>query len=539
MPTRPDRVLLVDDQPANIHVLAEALGDAYEVQFATSGEKALELAAGADLILLDVVMPDLDGFEVCRRLKANAATAAIPILFVTALGDVDDEERGFDAGGVDYIAKPINPAIVRARVRTHLALKKQKDLIEEVDRMSRHDLKTPLNSVISFASLIADDRSVPVSARDMASMIEHSGYRILEMVNRSLDLFRMEQGSYTIRAARIDVADIAKRAASELETKYVSCEVRGRGFARGEELLTYSMLANLIKNAVEASPVGGTVRIVVEDGEQISIRVTNSGAVPAELREHFFDKYTTANKRGGTGLGTYSARLMAETQGGCIALDPGDDTTTVVVMLPAYRERAFLIADDDEWTRAAMRKMLDQPGAIIDEAEDGAAAIEKCAQRAYDYVFIDLEMPVVSGLDALPKLHASNVVALSSHDDAATRERALAAGARIYLTKPATKQTLLETIGDVVRVDADIAELVPQFLEGKREEIERLNVSSSESIVKTSHRLKGSFRLYGFNEAARLCGEIEQRAAAGRMDEVPAMVGELAAHLERMRVEYA
>lgn len=539
MSNRPDRVLLVDDQPANVRVLAEALGDAYELQFATSGEKALELAPGVDLIVLDVVMPDLDGFEVCRRLKANAATAAIPVIFVTALGDVDDETRGFDAGGVDYIAKPISPPTVRARVRTHLALKKQKDLIEEVDRMSRHDLKTPLNSVISFASLIAEDRAVPVAARDMAAMIERAGYRILEMVNRSLDLFRMEQGSYTIQAKPIDVAEIASRAAAELETKYVTCELHGHAIARGEELLTYSMLANLIKNAVEASPVGGTVRIAIESGEDVTIRIRNSGIVPVELREKFFDKYTTAGKTGGTGLGTYSARLMAETQGGRIALEATDDATTVVVRLPVHRERAFLIADDDEWTRTAMRRMLEPSGATIDEAENGEAAVRRCAERAYDYVFIDLEMPVMSGMEALPKLHASNVVALSSHDDAETRSRALAAGARIYLTKPATKQSILEAIGDLVRVDEGIADLVPQFLAGKREEIERLSGAPIESILATSHRLKGSFKLYGFSEAARLCGEIEQRASEARLEDVPALVAALSAHLERMRVEYA
>jgi diguanylate cyclase (GGDEF)-like protein len=128
------RVLIVDDQPANVRVMAEALSDTYEIFFATSGAKALEIAAGSniDLVLLDVVMPDLDGFEVCRRLKADERTNTIPVIFVTAREEESDETRGFDLGAVDYITKPIRPPIVRARVRMQLDLKQARDLLERL-----------------------------------------------------------------------------------------------------------------------------------------------------------------------------------------------------------------------------------------------------------------------------------------------------------------------------------------------------------------------------------------------------------------------
>jgi len=129
----PRRLLLVDDQPANVHVLAQALQGPYELLVATSGPRALELArGGVDLVLLDVQMPGMDGLEVCRRLKEDDATRGIPVIFVTALGDVEDETRGFDVGGVDYITKPVSPPIVRARVRTHLELKETRDLLAEL-----------------------------------------------------------------------------------------------------------------------------------------------------------------------------------------------------------------------------------------------------------------------------------------------------------------------------------------------------------------------------------------------------------------------
>jgi diguanylate cyclase (GGDEF)-like protein len=128
------RVLIVDDQPANVRVLGEALKDRYELCFATSGERALGVldSQAIDLVLLDVTMPELDGFEVCRRLKADARTQAIPVIFVTARDETDDEARGFEVGGVDYITKPISPPIVRARVRTHLELKRARDLLEQM-----------------------------------------------------------------------------------------------------------------------------------------------------------------------------------------------------------------------------------------------------------------------------------------------------------------------------------------------------------------------------------------------------------------------
>ncbi len=125
------RLLVVDDQPANVQALYRTFADECQVFMATGGEQALTLAESKqpDLVLLDVEMPGLGGHEVCARLRANAATRHIPVIFVTAHTHVEDERLGLDLGAVDFIAKPINPTIVRARVRTHLKLKRQSDLL--------------------------------------------------------------------------------------------------------------------------------------------------------------------------------------------------------------------------------------------------------------------------------------------------------------------------------------------------------------------------------------------------------------------------
>lgn len=130
-PKAKPRLLVVDDQPTNIQVLYQILSDDYQVLMATSGEQALLVCASKrpDLVLLDLVMPEMDGYQVCQRLKADSASRDIPIIFVSAQTDAAVEEMGFDLGAVDFISKPINPRIVRARVKTHLMLKAQSDLL--------------------------------------------------------------------------------------------------------------------------------------------------------------------------------------------------------------------------------------------------------------------------------------------------------------------------------------------------------------------------------------------------------------------------
>lgn len=137
-------VLIVDDQPANIHAMARLIKDEYHILVATSGVKALEIVSGdtpPDLILLDIMMPDMDGYEVCRRLKAAEKTKNIPVIFVTAKDSAEDEEMGFSLGAVDYISKPFNPVIAKVRVRNQMNLKIRTDMLE---KLSMHDSLTDI-----------------------------------------------------------------------------------------------------------------------------------------------------------------------------------------------------------------------------------------------------------------------------------------------------------------------------------------------------------------------------------------------------------
>ena len=157
-------ILIVDDVPGNIDVLAAVLRGEYKIKAATSGDKALALAHTfhPELMLLDVMMPGMDGYEVCRRLKSDPRPRDIPVIFVTALSDEGNEEEGFAAGGVDYLTKPINPAIVRARVKTHLALHLQQQQLErEVQARTKEIADTQLEIIrrLSIAAEYKDEET--------------------------------------------------------------------------------------------------------------------------------------------------------------------------------------------------------------------------------------------------------------------------------------------------------------------------------------------------------------------------------------------
>lgn len=225
--------------------------------------------------------------------------------------------------------------------------KKLEQLREDVDQIVRHDLKSPLSAVIHVPQLLLDDGNLTDDQRALLRELERSGHRMLEMINRSLDLYKMERNTYHLEPHDVNLIEVTLRVLRELNSQILSkslmVEVLINGKATGtdefmvsgEELLCHSMLANLLKNAVEASPEGGRITISMVDNGTRTIAIHNAGAVPEAIRETFFEKFATADKSGGTGLGTYSAKLIAEAQGGTIAMHTAEAAgTSVTVTLP-------------------------------------------------------------------------------------------------------------------------------------------------------------------------------------------------------------
>ncbi|TFW25518.1 response regulator [Massilia arenosa] len=349
-------VLVVDDVPNNIEVIAGTLKDDYSIKVAISGRKAIEIAQAfhIDLILLDIMMPNMDGFETCRLLKADPATADIPVIFLTARDSVDDVVAGLRLGAVDYVAKPADPTILKARLSAHLTLsmvmkdlKRQNELLvenahlrEDVERMTQHDLKNPIAVALQGTQALKDSK-LSDKQREHVEMIETAATDALSLINRTLDVYKMETGEYQPTLVPFDLGEVLVKCAQQTEATFRSKNIRfefpnGRASdGLGEPILCYSMFTNLMKNAAEASPMDGKVIVDIAPGYGcVHVVIDNLGEVPASMRSRFFDKYSSAEKEGGTGLGTYSVRLMAEVQGGDVTMESGDGHTRLTVTLP-------------------------------------------------------------------------------------------------------------------------------------------------------------------------------------------------------------
>lgn len=178
------KILIIDDTPANIQIIHAVIGSTYQTFFATSGREGINLARQElpDLILLDVMMPEMDGYEVCRELKAEPLTHHIPVIFITTLGDVEDERKGLELGAIDYIIKPFSPPIVIARIKNHLELKSYRDLLEkatlELDEknlalnlLAREDALTGLANRRHFNEVLDAEIKRALRSRQLLALI--------------------------------------------------------------------------------------------------------------------------------------------------------------------------------------------------------------------------------------------------------------------------------------------------------------------------------------------------------------------------------
>lgn len=402
----------------------------------------------------------------------------------------------------------LSPAVVIARrlasalnaEERNRTLEENARLREDVERMSRHDLKTPLNSILGASRLLREEGRLTREQGELVEVVQQAGTRMLEMVNLSLSLFRMETGSYEFRPQSVDLREVLTRVLVDLHayaepagvTLHLQGSPRSPTSVRAEEPLAYSILANLVKNAVEATPAGGTVTLALLPGDPVVVTVHNPGEVPPAIARRFFEKYVTS-KGGGTGLGTYSARLMARAQEGDVQMrTSAAEGTTLSVSLPAARTesadaqparshedslleavaklpaRDVLVVDDDEFTRLVTRRLLPSPPFRVRTASNGLQAMELMGRQWPDLVLMDMEMPHRNGLETVRWIREQEaalgrprcrIVMLSGNDGESVPGRALLAGADRFLAKPATRERLLATLLELERAPAASAAL--------------------------------------------------------------------------------
>jgi two-component system sensor histidine kinase/response regulator len=357
-------ILVVDDTPDNLNLLSHLFKEEYRVRIAHNGEKALSICQSdtpPDLVLLDVMMPGMDGFEVAASMRGHPSSEQIPVIFVTALTDETSRVKGMELGAVDFVTKPIDPDALRLKVRNfmryvelHRQLQADYDemletakLKEDVEHITRHDMKGPLAGVIGLIQGLADAANLTADQREQLRIAEETTLQALNMINLSAELYKIETGRFVLHAKPVPLAEIIRRLAEMSRKTFAVKELTlavatphgirdDQLMATGDSMLCYSLFQNLIKNACEAAPDNTRVTITLYDETPLRVVLSNTGAVPGAIRTQFFDKFVTQGKDGGTGLGTYSAKMLTEAQHGTIGLEvsDADNRTTITVELP-------------------------------------------------------------------------------------------------------------------------------------------------------------------------------------------------------------
>jgi two-component system, sensor histidine kinase and response regulator len=347
----PASVLVVDDTADNLRLLSGVLEQmGHEVRPVTSGPQALIAARHSppDLVLLDVTMPDMSGYEVCARLKADPLLADIPVIFLTALSDIADKVKAFEVGGVDYITKPFHLEEVQARVRTHLALrranvqlsrsyaklKQLEQLRDDLVHMVVHDMRSPLMvlaSHLDFLELECNKLS-PEAADDLQAAIQGAQV-VARMANDMLDVSRLEEGKLNLTLGEHDLGALAEKIRSSLlgleRGRSIALEVESPTVAACDSGLVQRVLENLVSNAIKHTPSRSAVNISVGSRQgRARVEISDGGpGVPAEARQRIFEKFAPVTGHGGeryhsAGLGLAFCKLAIEAHGGTIGVEP-------------------------------------------------------------------------------------------------------------------------------------------------------------------------------------------------------------------------
>lgn len=365
------KILIVDDSAETIRLLSGILKEDYQVVIAKDGEKALERAANPcppDLILLDVVMPGMDGYEVCHRLKRDNHTRDIPVIFTTIRDEEQDETRGFEAGAVDYIGKPLRASILKARIKTHLELKRHREELEELvaertEALRRanaekedalrtkneflscvtHELRTPMSGVIGISDVMRS-RCADPEDKKLLGFIRSSASAQMRLIDDILDFARLELGKGRAEEEEIYLervmATVSDMFLPEIHDKKLHYSHRIDPAIpprlMGDIRLLRQTLMNLLGNAIKFTEQG-KVEISVTPGANpdatpgesieliFEIRDTGVG-IPEDKKELIFEGFAQADSSStrrfqGLGLGLSTAKRMIDLMGGEITLE--------------------------------------------------------------------------------------------------------------------------------------------------------------------------------------------------------------------------
>ncbi|NOT35105.1 MAG: hybrid sensor histidine kinase/response regulator [Candidatus Eisenbacteria bacterium] len=352
------RVLAVDDNSRNLAIVEKTLDGAFQLVTASSGEQALEIAPcfRPDLILLDIMMPGIDGYETCRRLRALPAVAAAKIIMVSARATTSDRLEGYAAGANDYVTKPFDSDELLAKLHVYLRLKS----IEEIDQLKSdllgllsHETATPLTTILGPASILLEDPSLSPDHREFVKMIHHGGVRLQALVEKVAYLSQLKAGFIPREAQTLDAEVLANQVLKNSRRKTlredVAVEVVMNATVRleGDPQQLGVALGAVLDNALRLSPAGGVVRLeLVETGPWSGFSVSDRGpGIGPEFIDFVFNEFVVEHLKHhstGHGLSLATARVIVEQHGGSLTVEsaPGHGAT-FRMLLPTNNARAI------------------------------------------------------------------------------------------------------------------------------------------------------------------------------------------------------
>ncbi|MDI9640322.1 hybrid sensor histidine kinase/response regulator [Geitlerinema splendidum] len=339
-------VLIVDDEFSGFEVIeAHLFREAYEVVYLDSAKLAIQQLENIkpDVILLDVMMPELDGIEACRQIKAKRHCQQIPIIMVTALNAPEDLARAFAAGADDFITKPVSGVELRARVRSMLRIKQQYDALEatlhlreDLSNMIVHDLRNPLASILLSSELLLQ-YGVEGKTQEKVKTINLAARQLNSMINDLLILAKMESGQMLLNLVEVDLKQLVSKTIAQFEAIAQSRNQRlvshlpelDQPILADASLLS-RVLDNLLSNAIKFSPRRSTITLETQylncpPPQQVMIRTLDEGpGIDEAVKERIFDKYEVGTLMSGVtqvGLGLAFCKMVIEAHQGSISVE--------------------------------------------------------------------------------------------------------------------------------------------------------------------------------------------------------------------------
>lgn len=351
-------ILVVDDEPANIDLISGLLRQDYKVKAATNANlafKICQLEPQPDLVLLDIMMPEIDGLQLCKRIKKSPRTQHIAVIFLSAMNQTKDIVAGLELGASDYITKPVIPEIVKVRVDTQArsiaasklvrqqmdAMMEMARLKEEFETVIKSDMKRPLTQMnTALANLLQHSRDPKRLLKD-AELVQTAIDNLTTILDRTLLVKKIEDGQYTLEPKTIELksvfSTVIKNLTPLLDERLLELKINElkQESITGEYDLVLSTLSNVFESLVFSAPRGSvlTVSVSKTDDDRSRIGVHSVNTIPIELRAKIFDKFVTNNSREGTFIGLYAAKLFTEIQHGEIGLTEESDLGTEIYMI--------------------------------------------------------------------------------------------------------------------------------------------------------------------------------------------------------------